>query len=151
VEGKLVSDSNDREAVLSGFFQRVADAFLSGDHEWLSGIYIYPLVVYIDEEIFLEHTPEETLATLFERREAAYRAGTQSIRSTVLMIGSHEVGRFPVRVDWEFINAAGNVVAKNELRYFCRFDEEGHTRIEILEFLKRGFPNPNSTVTRFKH
>lgn len=147
----MVSDSNDREAALNGFFQRVADAFLSGDHVWLSAIYIYPLVVYVDGEIFLERSPEETLAALFERREAAYRAGTQSIRSTVLKIGSIDVGRFPVRVDWEFFNAEGKIVTTNQLRYFCRFDEQGRTRIEILEFIKRGFPNPKSTVTRFKH
>lgn len=147
----MVSDSEDREAALNGFFQRVADAFLSGDHDWLAGIYIYPLVVYVHGDIFLERTPEETLAALFERREAAYRAGTRSIRSTVLTIGSIEAGRFPVRVDWDFISAEGKIVATNQLRYFCRFDEMGRTRIEILEFIKRGFPNSRSSVTRFKH
>lgn len=144
-------DRKEREEVVRGFFQSVADAFLSGDHEWLSGIYIYPLVVYVHGEIFLEHTPEETLAALFERREAALRVGTQLIRSNVLEIGSDDVGRFPVRADWEFLGPDGQIIARNKLRYFCRFDGEGHPRIEILEFIERGFPTPGSMLTKARH
>ena len=139
-----------REVLLGDFFQMVADAFLSGDHTWLAGIYIYPLVVYVHGEIFLEHTPEQTLAALFERREAALRVGTHSITSTVLEIGSDDVGRFPVRVDWDFLASDGRTIAKNKLRYFCRFDGEGHPRIEILEFIERGFPTPASMMPKAK-
>ena len=141
----------EREAVLGDFFQTVADAFLTGDHAWLAAIYIYPLVVYVHGEIFLEHTPEETLAALFERREAALRVGTHSIKSTVREIGSDDVGRFPVRVDWEFLGPQGQAIAMNKLRYFCRFDGEGHPRIEILEFIERGFPHPGSMLTKARH
>lgn len=141
----------EREAVLGDFFQQVADAFYSGDHVWLSGIYIYPLVVYVEGEIFLERTPEETLAALFERREVALRAGTHTIEAQLLEIGSDDAGRFPVRVDWMFLDADGRVVTRNRLRYFCRFDGEGHPRIEILEFIERGLPSAPVAATTTKH
>lgn len=111
---------------------------MSGDHEWLSGIYIYPLVVYIDGNIFLERTPDETLSALFERRQAAVQAGTKAIRSKIKSVGAGEAGRFPVRVDWDFIAGDGRVIARNELQYFCRFDPTGNIFIEILEFISRG-------------
>ena len=144
-------DEEDRKAVLSAFFQRVADAFMSGDHEWLSGIYIYPLVVYLDGNIFLERTPEQTLASLFKRREAAYRAGTNMIRSTVIDVGPNDAGRFPVRVDWDFLAADGSVIARNELRYFCRFDAERDILIEILEFISRGIASPKTPEPGLRH
>ena len=132
----------DREAALADFFQALANAFLKGDHVWLSQVYIYPPVVFVEGDIVLERTPEETLHNLFERREVALRAGTKSIRSSIQYVGFEHVGRFPVRVTWDFISADNKLLAKNELRYFCRFDSDGRTRIEILEFIKRGLPSP---------
>jgi len=141
VEGTLGTGSQDTEQAISSFFQRLANAFLSGDHDWLAGIYIYPLVIYIEGEIALEHTPEVTLSSLFERRRAALAIGTTHIHSTVTDIGDHNCGRFPVNVKWKFLSATGRVLACNVLRYFCRFDEHGEMKIEILEFVKRGAPN----------
>ena len=121
------------------FFQRLADAFLAGDHGWLAGIYTYRLVVYIEGEIALERTPDVTLGKLFERRGMALLAGTCSIRSETLKVGKPVDGRFPVRVDWLFISADGREITRNELRYFCRQTPGGEIRIEILEFIRRGF------------
>lgn len=128
------------ETEIADFFQKLADAFLAGDHEWLAGIYIYPLVVYIENDITLERSPEKTLANLFERREIVLRGGTRSVKSNLISVGKPDTGRFPVRVDWEFLDAEGRQLTRNQLRYFCRFDELGNIRIEILEFLKQGFP-----------
>ena len=127
------------EPSVSAFFQRLADAFLNGDHEWLSGVYIYPLVVYIEGEIALERTPAQSLSALFERRQKALSAGTAGIRTEVLEVGEASSGRFPVRVDWTFLSASGREVAKNELRYFCRFSDDGSVQIEIVEFIRRSF------------
>lgn len=140
------SKPRGRQTALTDFFQALANAFLQGDHVWLAGIYTYPLVVYIEGEIFVERTPEETLANLFERREAALLAGTKIIRSTVQDVGAETNGRFPVRVNWEFLSEDGRELTVNELRYFCRFDPDGQTRIEILEFIKRGFPSRSGGV-----
>lgn len=123
----------------SVFFQTLADAFLQGDHEWLADVYMYPLVVYVEGEIFLERTPSETLAALFDRRERALSAGTDRIASEVLEVGTEDGGRFPVRVDWTFLATSGRMIAKNELRYFCRYISDGTLKIEILEFISRGF------------
>lgn len=132
------SEAGDRKSALAGFFQEVANAFLKGDHQWLAEIYIYPLVVYIEGEIALERTPDETLHNLFDRRETALRAGVTTIKSNTLDVGAESNGRFPVRVDWEFLTGDGRIVAINELQYFCRFVPGGHVRIEILEFITRG-------------
>ncbi len=147
----LSLSQEDREALVARFFQAVADAFMSGDHYWLSGIYIYPLVVYVDGNIFLERTPDETLSALFERRQAAVQAGTKAIRSTIKSVGAGAAGRFPVRVDWEFIDADGRVIAKNELQYFCRFDPTGNILIEILEFISRGIATVKKPNSGRKH
>ena len=138
------------QAELGRFLQQVADAFLSGDHEWLCSINIYPLVVYVHQEIHLEWTALETQETLLERREAALRAGVKKIEAHVLEIGTSDAGRFPVRVNWTFMGSEGKVIARNRLRYYCRLDETGHIRIEILELLKRGLSklNPEETVHR---
>lgn len=134
----------------SDFFQRLANAFLSGDHEWLSGIYEYPLVVYIEGEIALERTPAETMASLFARREKALRAGTVQIRSDVLTVGESDKGRFPVRVNWTFLSGTGRVLARNEMQYFCRLTEDQNYRIEIVEFIRQGLnrtgSDPDGTV-----
>lgn len=121
------------------FFQRLADAFLVGNHGWLAGIYTYPFVIYIEGEIALERTPDVTLGKLFERRGIALLAGTCSIRSDTLKIGKSVDGRFPVRVNWYFLDADGREITRNELRYFCRQTPGGEIRIESLEFIRRGF------------
>lgn len=136
--------SGDKETALAEFFQAVANAFLQGDHVWLSEIYTYPLVIYIEGEIVVERTREETLGNLFARREAVLRAGAKSIISSIEDIGPENAGRFPVRVNWKILSEAGNILAESELRYFCRFDPEGRARIEILEFIKRGIATLSS-------
>lgn len=135
----VASQPQERDAFLAQFFQALADAFLKGDHVWLAGIYTHPLVIYIEGDIVVERTTEQTLENLFGRRETALRAGTKSIRSIIEDIGPENSGRFPVRVTWEFLSGDGRLLGTNELRYFCRFNAQGQPRIEILEFIKRVF------------
>lgn len=118
--------------------QALADAFLAGDHDWLSGVYTYPLAVYLDGEILIEATAEDALQNLFARRASAVSAGTKRIDARVIDYVETADTRFPVRVDWHFMNADGDCFATNELRYYCRHAPDGCIRIEILEFISRG-------------
>lgn len=134
------------EASLAAFFQRVADAFLRGDHTWLAGVYAYPLAVFIEGEIAIEQTPLDTLNALWRRREHAISQGTTDIRSELVEIGDVRGGRIPARVDWYFLNAEGAVIAVNEMRYFCRMQDNGTPIIEILEFVRRGLREERFSV-----
>ena len=106
----------------------------------------------------VERTIEDTLKALFDRREVALRAGTARIRTRVVRIGEHREirdgaasasSRFPVRVDWDFLSVSGTLIARNELRYYCRYSEDGEIRIEILEFVRQGIASVG-TVTNSK-
>lgn len=131
------------------FMQALADAFLVGDHDWLADVYTYPLAVYLDGEILIETTAEDTLHTLFARRASALSAGTKRIEARVIDFVETADRRFPVRVDWHFINAEGDCFATNELRYYCRFAPDGTIRIEILEFISRGIATLPSSQGKF--
>lgn len=124
------------------FMQALADAFLKGDHEWLAGIYAYPLAIFLDGEIVIENSAEDALNSLFIRRGAVLAAGTKKIKTTTQLSAETSTGRFPVRVDWHFLNEAGALIAVNEIRYFCRFSETGGIKVEIVEFLRRGIESP---------
>ena len=149
--GTMIGGKTVSQTQLRRLLQQIADAFLSGDHEWLCSINIYPLVVYVHQDIHLEWTALETQETLLERRQAALRAGVEKIEAKVLNVGASEAGRFPVRVNWTFMGSEGNVIARNRLRYYCRLDETGHIRIEILELLKRGLSKMHPEETAHRH
>ena len=123
---------------IPAFMQALADAFLAGDHDWLANVYTYPLAIYLDGEILIEKTAEDTLNNLFSRRASALSAGAKRIEARVIEYVETAGHRCPVRVDWHFINADGDAFATNELRYYCRFAPDGTIRIEILEFISRG-------------
>ena len=124
---------------IATFMQELADAFLSGDHEWLATVYSYPLAVFLEGEIKIEKTSQEMLDALFSRRASALAAGTLTIRTNVLECGETSVGRFPVRVDWAFLGLEGKTIATSEMRYFCRLTPTCGIKIEILEFISPGF------------
>ena len=118
--------------------QKVADAFLAGDHDWLAGVYVYPMAVYIDGEIEIEATAEATLNNLFTRRAAVLSVGTKRIEAEVINYVDSTDGRFPVRVDWNIFDAEDKRITTNEIRYYCRHVPDGTIKIEILEFITRG-------------
>lgn len=129
---------------IAKFMQELADAFFQGDHEWLTGIYAYPLAVFLNGDIMIEETPQDALNNLFLRRASAIAAGTVRITAKVLDSGDPSQGRFPVRVDWHFIGKGGKLIAINELRYFCHLAESGEPRVEIVEFISRGIASIES-------
>ena len=140
-EESLTLEKRPMDNQLPQFFQRVADAFLSGDVQWLSTIYVYPLAVYVGGELTVERNVEQTISAVMGRRQQAIQAGTAAIKTQIINAADNPSGRLPIRVDWQFIDTAGKLIATNEVRYFCRFKDPGIVQIEILEFLRRDIPN----------
>jgi hypothetical protein len=117
----------------------LARAFKEGKLDVLSSHYIYPLAIYSPVGLWLEANPQETAEMIFQRRAAALRAGMADVRATVGETSEVVTGRLAVDVAWDFLNAAGQLIGRSELRYFCRRDASGQLRVEMIEFSRLAF------------
>jgi hypothetical protein len=117
----------------------LARAFREGQLDRLSSHYLYPLAIYSPVGLWLEANPQETAEMIFRRRAAALRAGMADVRVTVGETTEGVTGRLAVDVAWDFLNAAGQVIDRSELRYYCRRDADGQLRVEMIEFSRLAF------------
>jgi ketosteroid isomerase-like protein len=122
-------------------FMRHADAFNSGDLEAIAASYIQPLAVFIDGEVRLEKTRQDTLDAIFALRAEALARGVRRVRATVRQPQHLEHGRRPVLVLWHFETADGRKVASSRVRYYCVQEPGGEWRVEMVQYLKVAFPN----------
>jgi hypothetical protein len=117
----------------------LARAFKEGQLDRLSSHYLYPLAIYSPVGLWLEANPQETAEMIFRRRAAALRAGMADVRVTLGDTTEGVTGRLAVDVAWDFLNAAGQVIDRSELRYYCRRDTDGQLRVEMIEFSRLAF------------
>ncbi len=125
---------------LQDFFQQLGERLFQGDLKWLSDVYLYPLSIFVGDDIRVEQSPEDTMAYIHQRREDVYRYGARSIRSEITKIGGIRDNRFATNVDFVFLDAAGRDIARNSTRYFCQQDKYGRLKIESLELLQLAIP-----------
>jgi hypothetical protein len=117
----------------------LARAFKEGQLDRLSSHYLYPLAIYSPIGLWLEANPQETAEMIFRRRGAALRAGMADVRVTVGEPVEGVTGRLAVDVAWDFLNAAGQLIDRSELRYYCRREADGQLRVEMIEFSRLAF------------
>jgi hypothetical protein len=121
------------------FFQRIADAFIAGDIDWLVSCCSYPLALFVNGEVIVESCAEDSMAAIASRRKLVLGQGVTSILTKLIDVGNISLERFPVRVDWVFLNALSQPVGSNELRYYCKLVAVDDLKIELIEFLQPAF------------
>ena len=117
----------------------LARAFKEGQLEQLASHYLYPLAIYSPTGLWLEASPQETAEVIFRRRAAALKAGMADVLVTMDVPTAEDAGRLRVDVAWEFVNAAGELIDRSALRYFCRRCPDGQLRVEMIEFSQLAF------------
>lgn len=137
----------DPEDVQS-FFSWLSNELLLGDLGWLEDVFLYPYSLFIDGEIRVEHSPEETLDYLRSRRLDAQAIGIVSSAGQVREIGETRNQRFPVLVNYFFYNDLNERVATNVSRYLCLQDEQGRLRIESVEIKSSLIPFRDPTIIK---
>ena len=132
--------------VLWPFFQGLADAFVAGDFARIVNACSYPLAIYVSGELLIENSPDESMAAIKSRRDMVLRHDIASILTKILEVGEAGEDRFPVRIDWVFLDADGKAIGSNQLRYFCQTTARGDTKIHLVEFLEAWFGMSPSTT-----
>ena len=61
------------------FFQRIADAFIAGDIDWLVSCCSYPLALFVNGEVIVESCAEDSMAAIASRRKLVLGQGVTSI------------------------------------------------------------------------
>ena len=125
---------------LQEFFDWFGNAYLTGDLDWLSDVFVYPYSLFIDGQIRIEYGPEDTMEYFQSRRRDFKAIGAASITSRILEVGEKRSTRFPIRVNYTFLNARGEKIAFNTARYLCLLDERGRLRLESAELLRISIP-----------
>ena len=128
---------------VADFCQTSADEFVSGDLEAMARRHALPLAVYLPDRIRVSLTRDDLLSALGRRRALAVDAGTTSIRVTALVIDALNDERLTLLVEWSFLDVDGRQIASNRMRHYCRRDPEGGLLVEMVEFLRLGFPDPS--------
>lgn len=139
---------------IQGFFDWLSSELLVGDLSWLSNVYLYPYSMFIAGEIRVDYTPDDTKDYILERRKDVAAAGAVAIRAKVLEIGEKRNSRFPVQVNYVFLNAAKEPIAVNTSRYLCLIDEQDRIRIESVDLTRISIPfrnAPEAASTRTQH
>ena len=99
------------------FFRWMASAVLQDDLDWVDITHTYPFSIFVDGDIRVEKSPQETKDYLRGRQRDLHNAGAQSMSIDVVEIGENKNGRFPVMVRQSFRDHFGQ-----ELEYsLCRF------------------------------
>lgn len=129
------------------FFQWLADALIEGDLSWLDDVYIYPMSLFYDGQIRVEHTTEETRAYIVTRRTDAIARGIAYIHCDVVDIQPKGNGRFAAMIHFIFRDKTGADVGKSVSRYLCRDGADGTIRIESIEFIRIGLPGAVSLLS----
>jgi hypothetical protein len=127
-------------ASLERFIADLARDFLTGDLDEFASRYTHPVAVYVGREIALELDAAGTRNAVARRRRAATEAGTREILPAILEIAKEADDRFMAIVRWSYRNAGGREIETSLIRYFFRRAPDGPYRIEIVEFLRQGFP-----------
>lgn len=115
--------------------------FPDGPLALLAMNFAHPLAVYLPEGLRIEHTVADTIAALGRQQAVAREAGMRSVRHTILTATQVRPGRFTVLVQWDFLNLDQSCIADNWVRYFLSRQADGAYLIEMVEYIRRAFPD----------
>ena len=128
------------------FFNWLINELLEGPLDWLGDVFIYPYSLFILGEIRIESCPRDTMDYLLSRRADAHAIGIEKAFAKILEIGDVRNGRFPVKVQYVFLDKTKARIATNTARYLCLLDERDRIRIESVDLTKISIPFRNSTI-----
>lgn len=130
------------------FCQRLADLFIGGDPMDMTRFYSYPLAIYVNDSVQVEHSPEDTVRAVSSRRSQARERGAVRVAIDVLSVDRSEDGRMRVRVAWTYIDARDQPVEASLLVYYCTETPDDGIRIGMIQFESMAFPDtPYSTAS----
>ena len=140
------------EALVREFFEWFAEAFVSGDLDWLDRVYIYPLAVFLtNDEIRVEQDIEDTKKFILWRRQHIRDAGCNEMRAHIQMIEPTQDARYRVHLEFSFHTADGSEVGRNKFRYLIEQREDHRIWIESIEIVDIGMPFPDQRKYSLLH
>lgn len=120
--------------------ERLSRQYVVSDALDLTDSFVFPLALYFGGEIVLLKRPEDAVGVVFATVAESRKLGGRTVTYEILEVPDDLTVRFPVIVDWNYLTDTGKIVATNRIRYFMNI-VDGAPRIEIIEYLKVGFPN----------
>jgi hypothetical protein len=108
--------------------------FVTGDAGELADGYRHPVAVFLPGGLRVEATPADTQAVLRRLQGIARARGMVRLRPTVVGLRALRPDRPAVTVSWQFLDAAGQELARNRVRYFFARQPDGRFLIEMLEY-----------------
>ena len=140
------------DARVQEFFDWLVVRLLEGELDWLEDVYVYPMALFIGDEIRVENGPEDTALYLEMRRAHAAQLGVYAMTANVLQVTHKTTGhRFSAHVEYTFLRDNGSEIGRNKSHYRCHFEDEVRIRVESIEILELGLPRLSSIVKARRH
>ncbi|MEL7261138.1 MAG: hypothetical protein AAGK69_07155 [Pseudomonadota bacterium] len=125
----------------------LAEALLRGELDRISRHFVYPLPLFNKGELIVFGSPETFAEGLSMYRDAVLAIGTTKLRPRLVAEGLPVRGYSSVWIEWDHLDAAGEVLRTNQVRYGTHQGAlDLHPRVEIIDYTVTAFPELQETM-----
>ena len=125
----------------------LADAFLQGRIDYVTGWFAYPQPVYLQGDLQVFGSADTLGEALLLYREAALSIGTVTLRPRIVAEGVPVRGSSTLWVEWDHLDAEGRCLRTNQVRYVTHQAEgDLYPRVEMIDYTVTAFPDALATM-----